>query len=121
VAANGGKKPRLNPLARPGPEIPRAEPGKLRTGAEKPRIGAENLRPCAEADIAATKPSATTNPNLYIFLAIDLGGLKPPNKKDDRRGGLVASFSAMFSCQRNSPFACFYAIRISRAISTSPF
>ncbi|PYU33863.1 MAG: hypothetical protein DMG31_07800 [Acidobacteria bacterium] len=49
VATTGGKKkPRLNPLVRPGRDIPRTCPENPRIGAENPRTGAADPRVGAE-------------------------------------------------------------------------
>src|ERR1700730_12591566 len=71
VPTSGERGPLLTPPARPGPEIPRADPEKLRTGAEDPRMGAENQRAWPEADIATPKPRATRSPSLCIPLTIE--------------------------------------------------
>ncbi len=44
--------------------------------------------------MATPKLSAIRNPTLCIPLAIDRGGLSPPNKQDDSAGPLVAGFPA---------------------------
>ena len=55
--------PRLNPLASLGRDIPVP-------GLEKPRIGAENPRPCPEPDMATPKLKAIRSPSLCVRLSI---------------------------------------------------
>jgi hypothetical protein len=68
--ANALNAPGLVPVPRGCPANPRPAPEKLRAGAENPCMGAEEPRPCPEAEIAKPTLSATANPNLDIVLTM---------------------------------------------------
>jgi hypothetical protein len=76
--ANPLNEPGLVPIPRGRPANPCPEPEKLRAGAEDPRMGAAEPRPCPEAEIVTAATSTISIPNLDIAFVMAVEAEKLP-------------------------------------------